>query len=747
MPPPPPESFLCPLTQDIMTDPVISPEGHSFERSAIESWLVTNAISPITRQPLRQADLSPNFALRHAIEEWVTTHQPAPEAAQVTVVSARIAPVKLELQLAATTAEDDAAVTHVLVKVAPPVGTKRTPLDICAVIDVSGSMALDATIKGADGSVESHGLTVLDVVKHAVRTIIDSLTPEDNLSLVAYSSAARTVLRLTSMTTQGKQTALLALLALEPDGSTNLWDGLRTGMENLREGSRPNRLSSVFLLTDGQPNMEPPRGHLPSLQRYKDTHKELQCSINTFGFGFNLDSALLQQLAIAGDGSYAFIPDSGFVGTIFVHALANLLATAARNAQLSLEAGATGTLGSVLGTYSTDSCSWGSLVNLGNVRYGQSLDVVVPVLGALAPGQTFLRATLRYVPVGASEPVAIEADIAALTPAQQLAVDQHVARLRVTQCIASGVAQAKRDDLAAVLATVRQLIAQLRASRSVSQPAILTLLEDLDGQVTEAFANQQSFKRWGCHFLPSLERAHLLQVCNNFKDPGVQRYGGALFQTLRDEVDDRFTKLPPPKPTGRLQAGSIAVRSMASYNNRSNPCFHGACTVLMADGSLTPVAVLKRGALVQSPDGTPARVECVIKTYCEGGATSLVTFPAGLRLTAYHPVRLEDGIWQFPLALRPTAKEPCDAVYSFVLDRGHVLRINGIECCTLGHGFSDNAVIAHPYLGTQRVVEDLKTMPGWAIGHIEFNAGCMTRERNSTLTAGFSRNHMITTSA
>jgi hypothetical protein len=33
--------------------------------------------------------------------------------------------------------------------------------------------------------------------------------------------------------------------------------------------------------------------------------------------------------------------------------------------------------------------------------------------------------------------------------------------------------------------------------------------------------------------------------------------------------------------------------------------------------------------------------------------------------------------------------------------------INGVECVTLGHGFTDNDVIAHPYFGTQKIIDDL----------------------------------------
>lgn len=42
-----PSSFFCPITMQLMTDPVIDPDGNSYERSAIESWLRQHNTSPI----------------------------------------------------------------------------------------------------------------------------------------------------------------------------------------------------------------------------------------------------------------------------------------------------------------------------------------------------------------------------------------------------------------------------------------------------------------------------------------------------------------------------------------------------------------------------------------------------------------------------------------------------------------------------------------------------------------------------
>ena len=52
--------------------------------------------------------------------------------------------------------------------------------------------------------------------------------------------------------------------------------------------------------------------------------------------------------------------------------------------------------------------------------------------------------------------------------------------------------------------------------------------------------------KWGKHYLPSLQRAHELQQCSNFKDPGMQLYAGDLFTGIRDEADSIFNSLPAP---------------------------------------------------------------------------------------------------------------------------------------------------------------------------------------------------------
>ncbi|KAF3484623.1 hypothetical protein F2Q69_00056674 [Brassica cretica] len=66
--------FLCPLSLDIMKDPVIVSTGITYDRDSIEKWLFTgkNNSCPVTKQVITETDLTPNHTLRRLIQSWCT---------------------------------------------------------------------------------------------------------------------------------------------------------------------------------------------------------------------------------------------------------------------------------------------------------------------------------------------------------------------------------------------------------------------------------------------------------------------------------------------------------------------------------------------------------------------------------------------------------------------------------------------------------------------------------------------------
>ena len=66
----PPADFICPITTELMSDPVMAADGHSYERSAIERWLATKSTSPMTGEALVHSFLAPNHMVRRQIREW-----------------------------------------------------------------------------------------------------------------------------------------------------------------------------------------------------------------------------------------------------------------------------------------------------------------------------------------------------------------------------------------------------------------------------------------------------------------------------------------------------------------------------------------------------------------------------------------------------------------------------------------------------------------------------------------------------
>ena len=65
------KAFTCPLSKEIMEDPVDLVSGHTFDRQAILEYLGKGKRScPVSGQELESIELKPNLALKNSIKEW-----------------------------------------------------------------------------------------------------------------------------------------------------------------------------------------------------------------------------------------------------------------------------------------------------------------------------------------------------------------------------------------------------------------------------------------------------------------------------------------------------------------------------------------------------------------------------------------------------------------------------------------------------------------------------------------------------
>eukprot|EP00927_Polykrikos_kofoidii_P080993 TRINITY_DN78056_c0_g1_i1.p1 TRINITY_DN78056_c0_g1~~TRINITY_DN78056_c0_g1_i1.p1 ORF type:complete len:184 (+),score=24.33 TRINITY_DN78056_c0_g1_i1:144-695(+) len=61
------EAFLCPITREVLRDPVMAADGHTYDRSAITNWFSLHRTSPLTNAPLRSRNVLPNYSVRSQI--------------------------------------------------------------------------------------------------------------------------------------------------------------------------------------------------------------------------------------------------------------------------------------------------------------------------------------------------------------------------------------------------------------------------------------------------------------------------------------------------------------------------------------------------------------------------------------------------------------------------------------------------------------------------------------------------------
>jgi Mg-chelatase subunit ChlD len=656
---------------------------------------------------------------------------------------------------------------------APSWGIKHIPCDIVLVIDISGSMQSPAPVPPTDDSqpeAEAR-LSVLDLVKHAARTIVETLDDTDRLGIVTYGDEAELVQPLVWMDKKNKQGTVSRIEKLHVKGLTNMWHGIKEGIRVFKDATVSSNVAAMMVLTDGMPNhMCPSKGYVPKLR----TYGQLPASIHTFGFGYTIRSGLLKSIAEVGDGNYAFIPDSGMIGTVFVHAVANLQNTFATKASLEVVAPdgmqlseACGGTVSPMGRINDEHRSWNSgetVISLGNLQYGQSRDIYLQYTNVdKARGVHGIQARLTYTEQEAGnasiEPRKVTASrsITDFTCKPDSWAIYHRTRASICHLLSTLFPIRAHDSEHVALAdkalnhpktALEKLIEECKAL-NLQDELNQSLLSDLcgpdpHGQISLALSKGEYWRRWGKHYLLSLWDAHSKQFCNTFKDPGPLMYGrnAPLFIKCRDELDAAFDNLPAPKPTrppgtrggwmgtpgpAGAGAGSYVAPRMNRWNRASNPCFAGTCFVEMGGGKAVRLDAVRRGMRLWTLAG-PRAVAEIVKTEVQEAEMCVL---GDCLVTPWHPVRDKAGGWMFPCDVAEKKTRYNGAIYSIMLQRdadelAHTVKVDGVVAVTLGHGVlakSKKDARAHDFFGSyDEVQKSLERLPMDSNG-VRFSSG------------------------
>jgi Ca-activated chloride channel family protein len=149
-------------------------------------------------------------------------------------------------------------------------------------------------------------------VREGLERMLLSLQPEDHVSLVAFSDSAHVVAEGDSGDFRAFSSAIDRLSA---NGATNIYDGLRTAYDLVKQGFDRERQNRVILLSDGVATagvLESPR--IAELGR---AYAEEGIGLSTIGLGTDFDAALMRDLAEAGAGTFHFIESPAAVREVF----------------------------------------------------------------------------------------------------------------------------------------------------------------------------------------------------------------------------------------------------------------------------------------------------------------------------------------------------------------------------------------------------------------------------------------------
>ncbi|MBM0107585.1 VWA domain-containing protein [Steroidobacter sp. S1-65] len=231
----------------------------------------------------------------------------------------RETPFRVSTELAAAPWNSQALLMRIGIKGFEVEAKQRPAANLVFLIDVSGSM--DSPDK-------------LPLLKNAFRLLTDQLTGRDRVSMVVYAGSSGVVLE----PTPGDQKHRIqeALARLSAGGSTNGASGIERAYQLAHDTFVKGGINRVVLATDGDFNVG--TVNFEALVDIVERERATGVELTTLGFGTgNYNEQLMERLADAGNGNYAYIDTLSEARKVLVSQLSSTLYTIAKDVKIQVE--------------------------------------------------------------------------------------------------------------------------------------------------------------------------------------------------------------------------------------------------------------------------------------------------------------------------------------------------------------------------------------------------------------------------
>ncbi|MEN8217233.1 MAG: VWA domain-containing protein [Pseudomonadota bacterium] len=228
-------------------------------------------------------------------------------------------PFKVTTEIAPTPWNQKTHLLHIGIKGYNIPKDNLPPSNLVFLVDVSGSM---------------QSPNKLELLKSSLKLLTQQLTAKDKVSLVVYAGASGLILE----PTQGNQRRkiIAALDRLRAGGSTNGGSGIQLAYAVAEQAFIKEGINRILLATDGDFNVG--TVNFEALKNLIEEKRKSGISLTTLGFGTgNYNDHLMEQLADAGNGNYAYIDNLNEARKVLVDEMSSTLNTIAKDVKIQIE--------------------------------------------------------------------------------------------------------------------------------------------------------------------------------------------------------------------------------------------------------------------------------------------------------------------------------------------------------------------------------------------------------------------------